>query len=721
MTPLPLTFLLALAMADADSASAPPPVPVATESDSTFVDLRGVRSLGTTEVVGRRGHLERMGALGKAIAPTQVLTEKSLQRKNADNLAQALDGEPGVNSATGCSMCAMRRVQINGLGGEHTTVLVDGLPLHSTVSSYYGMDALTSAGLARIEIARGPGASLLAPEAIAGTVDIRLRNPTGPSLSTDLAIGTDDWRRLSIVGTNRSADGRLGLLAAAQFSGQGQLDADDNGVNESPALDNASGFARIDGVVGEAVSWDVRVLRSNSEIFGGPMVDGRFGAVTTSPDDLGFEGGDVRERWTGSPLATMEWIQTRRDELAGGVVLERLGTWQLRGAVARQIQDSEYEGGDYWAEDLTHVIDLRWTGAVGDHTLTAGANLKRETLDSKSRVFYDENGLTPDSFEAWFGGVYGQGVLALGHDRDLSLAVRADKAQVDWIFQGSEPEVEEIVVSPRAHLRWEFLEGLTGRLSGGLGWRAPLTFFESDHGLVEDGFDVDIEQIERAWGAGAVLSWDRPRWSVSGGVFGTLLEGLAYVHTEDVERPTLRSYPDALPFLTWDAQASAVPWSWLSVGTGIEHTVAPDRFKALSTLVGVETRVHARADVEKGPVTVGATLTWTAPRDLEAYGYGDRFNVFDDADGDREVDDGELGDPKSTRADAFVLLDLQATWKTTTATELYCGVQNVLDQSQAGELGESPLFWDAEGDFDVGHIWGPLRGRQVYGGLRVTL
>jgi len=709
-----LPLLLAAATASTDSVTTSPP------PDSGTGGSR-VQIMETTVVKGSRRHLDRIGALGKSVAPTQVLTERALQRKNADNLAQALDGEPGINAATGCSMCGMKRVQINGLGGEHTTVLVDGLPLHSTVSSYYGMDALTSAGLARIEVARGPGASLLAPEAIAGTVDIRLRNPVGPGVSGDVGFGEDGWKRLSLVGTNRSADGRLGILAAGQFSSQSQVDADGNGVNEAPSLDNASGFVRLDGLVGEALSWDARVLRSKSEVFGGPMVDGHFGAVTTDPDALSFQGGDVRSRWTGNPVATMEWIQTTRDEISGGVALDATGTWQARGAWARQIQDSEYEGGDYYAENLSTVGDLRWTLPVGEHAFTLGANAKHETLASKSRVFFDENSLKKDNFDAWFAGAYAQAALGLGHDRELSLAGRLDHAEVDWTDQPGGDEVSDFVASPRVHLKWEFVEGLTGRLSGGMGWRAPLTFFESDHGLVEDGFDVDISQLEKAWGSGAVLSWEHARAAVSASVYGTLLEGLAYVETEGVDRPTLRSYAGTLPFVTWDLQASVVPLSWLSVGTGYEQTIAPDRFKALSTLAAVERRLHLRADGEWSRFTLGATATWTFERDLAAYGYGDRWNVFDDADGDGEVDDGELRDPKGTTAEGFLMLDLQATFKATKGIEFYAGAQNVLDVTQAGSLDESPLFWDAEGGMDVGHIWGPLRGRQVYGGLRFSL
>jgi hypothetical protein len=44
-------------------------------------------------------------------------------------------------------------------------------------------------------------------------------------------------------------------------------------------------------------------------------------------------------------------------------------------------------------------------------------------------------------------------------------------------------------------------------------------------------------------------------------------------------------------------------------------------------------------------------------------------------------------------------------------------VKNLLDYTQAGDE-DTPLFYDADGGYDVGYIYGPLRGRQMYAGLQ---
>jgi len=125
--------------------------------------LMAADNIGTVTVEDVAERLERTGAVKDTIKSTEVVTEKKIQKKQATNLTEAIANEPGIQAATGCSMCGMKRIRINGMKGEYTTVMVDDVPMYSTVSSYYGMDALATAGVSSIEIARGAGASLIAP------------------------------------------------------------------------------------------------------------------------------------------------------------------------------------------------------------------------------------------------------------------------------------------------------------------------------------------------------------------------------------------------------------------------------------------------------------------------------------------------------------------------------------------------------------------------------
>jgi len=96
--------------------------------------------------------------------------------------------------------------------------------------------------------------------------------------------------------------------------------------------------------------------------------------------------------------------------------------------------------------------------------------------------------------------------------------------------------------------------------------------------------------------------------------------------------------------------------------------------------------------------------TWTASRNLAPYGYDDRYN------------DEDLKIPKKTKAPSFAVVDAKLSKDITKNLTFYVGVKNLFDYVQADK--ESPLFYDADDEYDVGHIWGPLRGRMSYAGIR---
>lgn len=85
---------------------------------------------------------------------TEVLTSKALQRKNAQNLFDALEGIPGVRVEQQCQFCNFSEVRMQGLGAEHTQVLLDGEPIYSGLAGVYGLQQLSTNDVDRMEVVR---------------------------------------------------------------------------------------------------------------------------------------------------------------------------------------------------------------------------------------------------------------------------------------------------------------------------------------------------------------------------------------------------------------------------------------------------------------------------------------------------------------------------------------------------------------------------------------
>ena len=126
----------------------------------------------TIEVVGQRIRSFSKDLKASDLSKTETLDGDSLQRFGAQTLADAISQARGVDTQLFCANCGAKRITINGLRGEHTTVLIDGFPLHSTVSSFYGLDAVPIIGIERIEVNRGSGSSLIVPESIGGSINL---------------------------------------------------------------------------------------------------------------------------------------------------------------------------------------------------------------------------------------------------------------------------------------------------------------------------------------------------------------------------------------------------------------------------------------------------------------------------------------------------------------------------------------------------------------------
>jgi outer membrane receptor for ferrienterochelin and colicins len=145
-----------------------------------------------------------------------------------------------------------------------------------------------------------------------------------------------------------------------------------------------------------------------------------------------------------------------------------------------------------------------------------------------------------------------------------------------------------------------------------------------------------------------------------------------------------------------------------------EVTLAAERFSYQFSEPGTlafarpENRAYLRADYANGAWTAMARATWTGAMDLARfYDYANtpRYNL----DGSRKQD----------KSPAYWTLDVRGEYGLNRNLSLFVGVDNLTDFKQSDK--ESMLWVNSAGSYDVTHIWGPSRGRFVYGGLKWAL
>ncbi|WP_233962868.1 TonB-dependent receptor plug domain-containing protein [Shewanella indica] len=683
-------------------------------------------------VVGVRQRLEQAGTLANTIMKTEVVDASIIENKNAVNLSEAIDNSPGVKVSNECSMCGVKRIMLNGMKGEQTTILVDGLPVHTMISGYYAVDAIPTTGIERIEVARGAGASLIAPEAIGGTINIISYEPTENGAELDVAAGENGYRKVGFLGKGVSEDGRTRATLVAQYDDRDQFDADDNKVNEAPLQENRSVTARISQDIGDFDNLVLRMANIQSEIFGGPMLGSSFADGTASsignvlsgfddkpsePQQL-FEDGDIRNPYTGKAWETTEWIKTERNEASLAWLKEFNDDWNMHLAVsyAEHKQDSFYEGFDYTADDKMWFFDARFNYLLNDsHLLTFGADLRTEEMRSHSRAGSANPDYVSDSFDYDVKGLYLQDTWQVTDDLEVAMALRYDSITADFT-DPSKPgtELDESILSPRVDIRLRHNELWTSRLSAGRGYRAPLSFFETDHGILDGslGFDIDIDELERSNSVNYALSYEGDRLTSTASVAWTEVEHLAALTTNDQGIPLLTQLDEKASVVTTDIALGYRLTDDLTVNLTGEHFDYDSVFKSSYAVAPIEERVTLSVDWDVNDWEFFANLVWIGGRDLSQYGY-EGYNRLD-ANGKVDPDS-----KKRTDAPSYFTLDLRASYQFNDNLSFYTGVSNLFDYTQAGDE-ESPLFYDAEGAFDVGYIYGPLRGREIYAGMKLV-
>ena len=666
-------------------------------------------------VTGVRQRLYESGLLKDVIRKTEVISSLNMKQHNAGTLTEAIAFSPGVRVNNECSMCGVKRVMLNGLRGEHTTVLVDGIPTHTMISGFYGLDAAAAAGLDRVELARGTGASLIAPEAIGGTVHLVSREAHRNDFELDVAGGEMGFRKFSAVATGVSGSEATRVTLSAQHLHRDQYDGDDNGTSESPAQTHESLTAVLSQDLGDSDNLRLRVSRVRSEIFGGPT-NADIGAVledhAADPDWTSpqlFVDGDVRNRYSGRPWETTEWIETTRSEIYA-VWLHEFSSdinVQFTGSQNEHRQESFYEGFVYDADDEMRFFDLRLNWALGDaHLLTLGADRRDEEL--RSRTNSDSPSYVSDSFDYAVQGLYLQDTWSASDRLELALALRYDRVEADFIDPSKAgTEIDDGILSPRVDVRYAHDLRWTSRLSMGRGYRAPLSFFESDHGILDAnlGFLLDIDALERSNNASYTLSFEGEQLSASGAVAWTEVENLSALDETDEGVPLLSQLSEDASVLVADVAVSWRPITALSLSATAEVIDYSEEFKQAFGVVPIEERLRLSADWGVRDWELFASATWVGGRNLADYGTP-ATPTFDSA--------GLL--PMDSDAEAFWTLDLRAARHVGDNWEVYLGASNLLGYTQV-EDAQTPLFYDG-GAYDGAYLFGPLRGREIYAGFK---
>lgn len=118
-------------------------------------------------------------SVNDALTPVEVIDAEEIRRSQARSLPDLLQGRAGISMSNQGGQGKLTTLFLRGAESDHVLVLVDGIRIGSSTSGLTSFQDLPVEMIERVEIVRGPRASLYGSDAIGGVIQVFTRRDRG--------------------------------------------------------------------------------------------------------------------------------------------------------------------------------------------------------------------------------------------------------------------------------------------------------------------------------------------------------------------------------------------------------------------------------------------------------------------------------------------------------------------------------------------------------------
>lgn len=409
------------------------------------------------------GTLKEVNRLESPV-PVEVYTSGYFKKNPTPNIFEALQNVNGVRPQLNCNICNTGDIHINGLEGPYTMILIDGMPLVSSLSSIYGLSGIPNSLVEQIEIVKGPASSLYGSEAVGGLINIITKKPKNATLFSADVFTTSYQEHNADLSFKFSAGKKATVLTGLNyFKFDIPVDHNHDNFTDVTLSDRISLFQK----------WSFD--RKDNKIFtlgGRYMYEDRWGGEL-----------QWNKSYRGGGKVYGESIYTSRWELIGNYQLPLTEKIFFAFSYNNHNQDSRYGVTSYIAGQKIGFGQLTWDKQLTNHDLLIGAALRY--------TFYDDNTAATTGLNqaiaknTWLPGFFVQDEVTLSAAHKVLFGFRYDYNSV----HGN-------ILTPRAAYKWSINDKNIVRLNAGTGFRV-VNIFTEDHAALTGARTVEIpEKLE---------------------------------------------------------------------------------------------------------------------------------------------------------------------------------------------------------------------------------
>ncbi|TDR12977.1 TonB-dependent receptor domain-containing protein [Marinomonas communis] len=377
----------------------------------------------------------------EAPAFATVITADDIQKSAVSSVSDLLRETVGVNNST--DTAGRDEVQIRGLDGAYTVILVNGKRVSSSSAFAKGSDADLSSvplnSIERVEIIRGPMSALYGADAIGGVVNIITKQPLD-----------NHWERSVSAGLRMIESGDEGAQYRLGASAQGPLNEKLKVSVSAEALQQDPWFAES----GDDVS--LREERQTNNL------NSTLSWQATEQQQVDFDFGYNNDERPYQEYAEGRYRKQEITRIDLGVTHKGSWDWGNTTAFIKQENSDVYDYNSSYPTAEHDGLEQNNTYAkayadtvLGVHSLLAGVDYKLEEVT-------DPYFLTNGTESTGQYGVFLQDGIALTDALNLTLSGRMD----DHEIYGSN-------FSPKAYLVFDAGDGLTFKGGVSKAFKAP--------------------------------------------------------------------------------------------------------------------------------------------------------------------------------------------------------------------------------------------------------
>lgn len=392
-----------------------------------------------------------------AVTPVEIYTPAFFEKNPTSNLFDAVQMINGVQPQLNCNVCNTGDIHINGMEGPYTMILIDGMPIVSSLSTVYGLFGIPTNMIERVEVVKGPASSLYGTEAMGGIINVITKDPEhAAKLSVDAFTTT--WLENNIdLGAGYKLGKKVnGLFGGNYFKFGERKDKNGDGFTDVTQQERVSLFNKFS------------LKRPENKV-------ASLALRYVYEDRWGGETNWQRKKHRGSEEVYAESIFTNRFEAIGMYQLPTTENIYTQFSYIYHNQNSMYGPESYDAKQQVAFAQAYWDKTVGDHSLLVGGSFKYTYYDDNTRAtgIYDENGLVKNQpQETPIPGLFVQDEWSLNKQHKLLLGYRFD---YDKTHGG--------IHSPRVGYKFAPNANHALRASFGTGFRVVNVFTEDHRAL----------------------------------------------------------------------------------------------------------------------------------------------------------------------------------------------------------------------------------------------